>query len=150
MSLRDRLLSLAAFLPAFEAPGFVFGAWAGGERQPDGRITMPYYDIGETAQAFVSAAYTDEWVTPTFDWPAWAGSTEFERFDRDPAAIASASSDQLARLLTVYIRSERFGDGNLEAAFKRGVLTAILRRAAALAAEEPADAPGDLGRSARG
>ena len=40
--------------------------------------------------------------------------------------------DDLRRLLTVYVRSERFGDGTLENAFTSGMLTAIIRRAAVL------------------
>jgi hypothetical protein len=52
-----------------------------------------------------------------------------------PEAIASASAHDLRRLLTVYVRSERFGDGTLEAAFASGMLAAIIRRAGVLAAE---------------
>ncbi len=51
----------------------------------------------------------------------------------DPAAVASASAEDLGRMLTALVRSERFGDGTLEAAFERGILTAIARRAAELA-----------------
>ena len=47
---------------------------------------------------------------------------------------ASASAEDLRRLLTVYVRSERFGDGTLEAAFESGMLTAIIRRAGILGA----------------
>ena len=39
----------------------------------------------------------------------------------------------LPKMLTVYVRSERSGDWTLENAFKSGVLTAIVRRAAVLA-----------------
>ena len=71
---------------------------------------------------------------PEFDWPSWSQTTEFQRFDREPAAIRAASMEQLQQLLTVYIRAERFGDGTLESAYDRGVLTAIVRRAGDLAA----------------
>lgn len=40
-----------------------------------------------------------------------------------------------AALLTTLIRSERFRDGTLESAFKRGLLTAIVRRATVLAGD---------------
>jgi hypothetical protein len=49
--------------------------------------------------------------------------------------VSSATADELRKLLTVYVRAERFGDGTLENAFESGMLTAIVRRAQALAEE---------------
>ena len=140
-SLLERLDALAAFVPVLESPDFTFGAWAGGERSADGVITMPWYDLSDAAADFIGRGAAG-WVTPDFDWPDWARSGEFTRLWDDPAGIASAPPELLGRLLTVFVRSERFGDGNLLAAFDRGVLTAIARRAAVLAAELRGGAPG--------
>ena len=97
---------------------------------------MPYYTLSPEAERFHRAA--GGLVIMGFDWPAWSRTAEFQRFDRDPAAIDAATAEHLRQLLTVYVRAERFGDGTLESAYDRGVLSAILRRAGALAAEAEA------------
>ena len=132
--LAARLRALAAFLPALESDGFKFGRWAGGEKIGPRTYTMPYYEFSPVVEEFLRRGAAP-WVTPRFDWPAWAATDEFQRLSRDPAAVAAATPDQLARLLTVLVRSERFGDGNLAGAFESGLLVGILRRADALARE---------------
>jgi len=134
-TLRVRLQALAAFLPVFERADFEFGTWAGGERMADGAIQMPYYSFGPEAERFISTAYEFGWVIP-FDWGAWLQTPEARRLREGGDALLTANADDLARLLTAIIRSERFGDGNLEGAFKSGLLTAIVRRAAALASQD--------------
>jgi hypothetical protein len=131
--LRDQLRALGAMLAILEAPGFVFGGWDGGQRLPNGTIQMPYYTLSPEAERFRTAAAA--LLRRDFDWPAWSQTAEFQGFDREPATIAAATAEQLGQLLTVYVRGERFGDGTLEAAYERGVLTAIARRAAVLAAD---------------
>ncbi|MBM4409543.1 MAG: hypothetical protein FJ038_13330 [Chloroflexi bacterium] len=132
--LTPRLRALASFLPAFEAEGFEFGRWAGGEEIRPRSFTMPYYSFSPVAEEFLRRGVAG-WVTPRFDWPAWAATDEFQRLSRDPGALAAATPDDLARLLTVLVRSERFGDGQLAAAIESGLLARILRRADALARE---------------
>jgi hypothetical protein len=53
-----------------------------------------------------------------------------------PAAVATASEDDLGRLLTAIVRSDRFNEGSLAGAWESGMLTAIVRRAGVLADEE--------------
>jgi hypothetical protein len=124
------LQRLARHLPAFEAPGFSFGSWVPSQEREDGVIVLGWYEPGPEAQAFL--ADLGGWIT-TYDWPTWAASPEGQALLGDPEAVASASAEDLGRLLTVYVRSERFGDGTLENAFKSGMLTAIVRRAGVLA-----------------
>ena len=50
-TLRERLQALAAFLPRFEAPDFVFGTWHSGEQNKPDVFVMPYVEPGETALA---------------------------------------------------------------------------------------------------
>ena len=123
---------LARHLPVFEAPGFKFGSWEPARERADGVIVMGWYVPGPEAEAFL--ADLGGWITP-FDWMSWASSSAGQALLGHPDAVASAYAEDLRKLLTVYVRSERFGDGTLENAFKAGMLTAIMRRAGVLAAE---------------
>jgi hypothetical protein len=102
------------------------------QQRDDGVIVMGWYDPGPEALAFLDDARA--LITP-FDWPAWASGPEGQALIGHPEAVASASADDLRKLLTTYVRSERFGDGTLEAVFASGILTAIVRRAGVLAAD---------------
>ncbi len=133
-SLEARLEALAAFLPVFERADFRLGTWAGGEMMADGVIQMPYYSFGPEAARFISIAYEFGWVIP-FDWGTWAQTPKGQLLSAGGDAVATATPDDLARLLTTLIRSERFGDGQLEGAYESGLLTAIVSRAAALASQ---------------
>lgn len=128
----EQLQALAAFLPLFEEPGFVFGSWHGGQEVSPGVLTMPYFSLGETASSFVYMAYDQGWVLAGFNWPDWQGTEEAIALRADPAALANASPEQLAKLLTAVIRQDRFVEGALNGAFESGLLAAIARRAAAL------------------
>lgn len=128
------LRALAAFLPRFEAPGFVFG---GG--RPGPRAFFGWFELSPVAADFVSACYEAGWVQwPDFNWGTWKNSAEARQLYFDPAALETATPEQLSRLLTVLIRQERFVDGALNAAFQSGVLLRILRRIAVLSAKTPA------------
>jgi hypothetical protein len=135
--LAERLRKLARHLPAFEAPGFRFGEWEPSRTREDGVIVLGWFKPGPEAEAFL--ADLGGWITP-FDWPAWASSPHGQALLGHPEAVASATADDFRRLLTVYVRAERFGDGTLAAAFDSGMLTAIVRRASVLAAELDLDA----------
>ena len=89
----------------FERADFQLGTWAGGENV-DGVIQMPYYSLGPEAERFISMAYEFGWVTP-FDWGTWAQTPEGQRLSAGGDAVAAATPDDLARLLTTLIRSER-------------------------------------------
>lgn len=132
-TLGARLRGIAAFLPVLERSGFEFGAWQGGV---DGSESpqMPFYALGPEAHDLVQTARELGWVYD-FDWQAWMASEEGRHLLGDGQSVASATPDQLERLLTVIIRSDHLGDGALDAADMSGLLVAILRRAEALASE---------------
>lgn len=46
----------------------------------------------------------------------------------DRQALGDATVPDLVRLLTTIIRRDRFGEGSIGGAMKRGVITAVLRR----------------------
>lgn len=129
--LRDRLRAIGAFADEVAAPGFDVGQWRGGDRDGDGVIQMPWFDLGERAVAFVEALGG---IVEPFDWPTWAATGEAKQLYSDRDALAAATPEQLSRLATSLVRSDRFSEGELAAAFESGVMAAIARRAAILAA----------------
>jgi hypothetical protein len=134
-SLEERLHALAAFLPRLEQADFEFGnSVQPPSKEPDVFI-MPFYSFSSDADAFIDMTYEMEWVLFDFDWPSWMSTAEATTLRDDPDALARATPDQLARLLTVLIRQERFSEGSLASAFESGLLTGIVRRAAQLEAE---------------
>lgn len=135
--LTKRLACLAAFLPIFEDAAFQFGSWVGGKPMPHGLLHVPSFVMSDAAEAFVKTTYEMGWVLPEADWVTWKGSAEAGELASRPEALARATPEQLAKLLTVLIRQDRFVEGSLAEAFESGFLVAITRRAAALLREIP-------------
>jgi hypothetical protein len=131
-SLAERLRMLARHLEAFEQPDFSFGDWEPSTTAADGSLHLGWYRFSAEAEAFLADARAGGWLTP-FDWPAWLESPEGAALAEDPAAVAGASVEDLQRLLTAIVRSERFGEGSIAGAYESGLLTAIVRRAGELA-----------------
>lgn len=115
-----------AFLPALERR--VAGVWRGGEKREDGVILMPWFEYDDTTLAFRRACASGGWVTPEFDWPAWAPQAKDYIDGRLP--IAEADVGTLQRLLTTYIRADRFNEGTFAAMVESGHIAAIVRRLA--------------------
>jgi hypothetical protein len=127
------LQALGDFAPVFRTPGFKGGAVQGGDESEPGVISMPFVAYDSTVEAFVNVAYAHEWVLKGFDWSTWAGSSEALSLRDDEGAIENATAEQLARLLTVCIRQDRFVEGALLEAFESGLILRIVNRALALA-----------------
>lgn len=136
-SLAARLGRLADFAVAFEAPGFVAGEFDAPVSEP-GVWSMPYTRYHPEVDRFVTLAYEDGWVLANFDWGAWSVTEEATTLRDGPKALASATPDQLAKLITILVRQERFSEGTLLEACKAGLVLGIVRRA------------GDLARTADG
>jgi Family of unknown function (DUF6508) len=120
VSERDRLLRLGAFLEEFRDGEFSFGHW-----------DKIGFCRSEAARRFVNHCNEDGWVIG-FDWPAWKGTPEAQRFVEPDAILAHANTSDLEKLLTVAIRQDRFVEGGLNGWFEAGLLTAIMQRARAL------------------
>jgi hypothetical protein len=116
---RQALQALAAWQPRFADPGFEFGRW---------------FRLTEGAQRFVQDCSDHGWIRGDLDWGTWAATPEAQRLRDDPAAIATADADDLAKLLTVAVRADRFSEGELLGAWESGLLRRIVDRAATLAA----------------
>jgi len=96
---------------------------------------MPYVDFSAEANSFIQAAYDFGWVLPQFDWPAWQDTPGATKLRDDINGLANATPKQLAKLLTVSIRQDRFAEGALQSAHDSGLLTRILQRAKTILAE---------------
>jgi hypothetical protein len=129
----ERLKALARFLPEFERPGFKAGEMRGDDEIEPNVFSMPFCCYGDVVQSFIETAYQHGWVSKDFEWPEWAQSDEAARLRDDQRNVDSATEEQLARLLTVCIRQDRFVEGALLDAFESGLILRIVRRAAALA-----------------
>ena len=143
LPLLERLRGIVPFLNAFQSPGFEFGSWITESSRDDGVAIFPYVSLSEDASAFVQAAYDFGWVLTQLHWMDWQHSEEAKNFCSDNSALAQASPEQLARLLTVCIRQDRFSEGALKSSFELGLLIRILTRAAAIL-HEVTIAPGQL------
>lgn len=130
------LRALAAFLPIVADPAFKPGEVVSPPRGDDGVMQMPFVSYGEAVHAFLEAAYAEGWVLSGFDWGSWKDTDEAARLRDDPAVLAQATPEELMRLLTVYIRQDRFSDGVLLDAFESGLIRRIMRRAADIVASD--------------
>ena len=128
---RARLAALARHIPAFVDPAFPVGVWCP-QDAPPGCFSPASFLLNAETERFVADCYAHGWVLAGFDWAAWAQSPEAQTLRDEPTALARADEQQLARLLTVAIRQERFVEGALAAAFASGLILGILRRADAL------------------
>lgn len=128
----ENLAALVAFLPSLQQPDFKAGSWVEPAAESDGAFVMPYVDMHETTEEFVQTAYDHGWVRSDFDWIEWAQTDEAKHLRDDQRALATATADQLARLLTVSIRRDRFSEGSLMADFEHGLILQIVLRAKAL------------------
>lgn len=131
--LQVNLAAISPFAIIFTAEGFSFGRWNGDE-STGGLAALPSIAFSREAEAFVQAAYDGGLVLESFAWTDWKDSNEAQRLRDVPAAVEKASARQLAQLLTVLIRGDRFSEGTLAGAFDSGLLQRIVQRAAVLVA----------------
>jgi hypothetical protein len=128
-----RLRVLADWEDTLAIPGLDFGQWAESTTDASGVIHMPWYQYSSVADAFIRSVNGAGWVQ-VFDWMAWAATPAGKELLQDPSRIGAANEDDLSRLLTTIIRSDRFNEGAIASAFDRGLLLAIARRAKSLLA----------------
>ena len=129
----DRLRALADLGPVLGTSDADFGHW---EVPPprDGVGSLGWYVFGPSAEAWRAAVAAGGWIVAGFDWPAWLTTDEGRALRDDPAAIEAATTEQLARLITAIVRSDRFTEGSIAGAFESGLLARISRRAETLLA----------------
>lgn len=133
------LAGIAAFLPIFEAPGFRFAHNDSPLKQTgENSFEMVGYTYDEQVDHLIDALSSRGWIynDAGFQWTNWIGTEEAQMLRDDPAALADATPLQLARLMTVFARQERFSEGAMLSFWEEGLLLGVLRRAAQLAQQE--------------
>lgn len=128
---RKALRTLAGYATVFDDPGFAVGTWYGGQPDDRGVIQMPYMIFSDEVTQFIDDMSRVE-IVRAFDWVRWAETVRGRELLTSPAASTGASAEELSNLVTAVVRAERFGEGQIEAAFERGVLQAAATRAAGL------------------
>ena len=134
----EGLRELARFAGRLEAPGLEFGSWVDSTKGADGAWSMPYVRYGEVADELRVALGGAGLIRMGFDWRAWLATERGAELRDHPERIAGATFEELGAVVTSIVRGDRFTEGNLLAAFERGHLAAIARRAGTLADERSA------------
>jgi hypothetical protein len=124
----ERLQRLASYEPVFGALGFVPGRFARGPSQDVVRFAEEMATLG--------------WSTHSESF-TWMQTPECRALLEDDSRIQRASPEELSLLLTAIFRTDRFNGGVLDAAFSRGTMLAITRRARVLAWTLPNERPPD-------
>lgn len=129
---QQRLEALAKYLPVFTAPGFKFSDVVPAKVEGD-IIQMGWTSYGPEAKAFMQDCYDYGWVQST-DWTNWMQTEEAQELSRDPTRMAAATIEDLAKVLTVSLRRDRFVEGSLAEDFEGGLITRAVTRACELGA----------------
>ena len=129
-SIAERIDGLLPFLAVMESR--VAGEWRGGDKKPDGSITVPWMEYDQRVLDFIRACGANGWLEP-FDWRAWL--PEALNLHDHPERLETASLETLQKLLTLHIRRDRFFEGHLANMVEDGHIAAILRRMAAIRSE---------------
>jgi len=97
--------------------------WVPAEKRPDGVTVLGWPEYSPAMEATRTAVGRVGAITPAFDWPAW-----IRRAERPGRRRTADRSGGRRRYLIAVIRSERFGDGTIDAAMRNGSLPAALAR----------------------
>ena len=105
----DSIRRLLTHRETFARPAEELWTETGGERLPDGSITVPSAAYAPEVLAFVRDLYDLGFIV-RFDWSSW---DEGRRLAQEPERIAAASIEECVKLLTAVVRSARFmwGEG---------------------------------------
>ncbi len=101
------------------------GSWRSGEPSPDNErlVHMPWVESSVELGRVVAALYDVKAGAP-FDWMDWYDEQRYP----DGVGIESAPIDDIVRMLTVVVRSDRFSKGALMAAVESGLFGLLLAR----------------------
>lgn len=118
------IAEILALLPLLESGQRLY-------RRQDSNSIDPY-DYGPELRRWWSSLEQGSFPL-RFDWPQWLG--EAQALEREPKRLAQADLLTLRKLMTYYLRTERFTSGTLAQIVDNGQLLRILRRLAELNSE---------------
>lgn len=87
--------------------------------------SISFWEPSELADAFVKMSYDTNCILAGFDWLEWLKSDEASSLLKDHSAVTEAGPEQLQKLVTAFVRSDRFCEGTVLQAFSDGTLQAI-------------------------
>lgn len=120
----DAWVELAEALADVEALGpDRYATWTGGHEHADGSLALGWPEYAPEVERLRSAVGAAGLVVP-YSWPQWDG---IERH-RGGRGMDAAPVEDAVRMVTAVLRSERFGDGNIEVALRDGTLQGAVRR----------------------
>ena len=125
---------LLPFADLFADPNFVFGKWGGGDSR-DGIVQLPFYAFSKGAQDFLRAVDKGSWVRPDVNWRGDAEGERYHHLCSEPAALETATVDEIALVLTSLVRGDRYSEGILAKAFEERLIQRLLARIEALAGQ---------------
>ena len=101
-----------------------FGKEIGGGMDDNGAYHLPNWSSSEIVHEFLEIVY-DIPIVIDFNWAAWDEGSKMasdENFDYDTIDIPTK-----CKLITAFVRNDRFCDGALAGAFERGTILKILK-----------------------
>ena len=101
-----------------------FGKAIGGGVDKDGVYNIPNWSSAKIVYEFLEVVY-DIPIVIDFNWAAWDEGRKIasdENFDFDTIDIPTK-----CKLITAFVRNDRFCDGALAGAFERGTILKILK-----------------------
>ena len=131
------LATVAEFLPTFERKDLPVGEWPKPYMDGDTLVHVPIYGYSEEIVEFLSAAGLSMWVPSGFTWFTWQHSKTGQRLLMEPTALARATPLQVAKVLIVLLRSDRFSSGVIAEAVASGLLVRVLQRAREVVGHQP-------------
>lgn len=90
---------------------------------------LPQLDRRHTTADIYEIAHSDHCILQGFDWPSWHDECALWT---QPGAIASADMDTCRKVLTTYVRGERFCEGSLASRVASGAMAELVRRISTL------------------
>lgn len=120
---RSHWAPLFDLIPKIEATDR-FGEMVIDEGADEAPAQFPYYSADDLVFEFFEVLRQVS-VLVDFDWPKWTegqAMLDDERFDYDTVDLATK-----CKLLTAIVRSDRFCEGALEAAFRSGLVLKLLK-----------------------
>ncbi len=101
-----------------------FGEEIGGGMDDDGVYHIPTWSSSKIVYEFLDVVY-DIPIIIDFDWSRWDEGRKIaqdENFDYDTIDIPTK-----CKLITAFVRNDRFRDGALSGAFQKGTILKILK-----------------------